>query len=70
MKILKRTRGTGEVFDTENIESKTKYPHLPPTSKALHHYHKTTDNDFLKQFFPEKHQVFCLFSESYYYVIE
>lgn len=42
MEILKRTRGTGEVFDTENIESKTKYPHLPPTSKASHHYHKTT----------------------------
>ena len=34
----------------------------------LHHVHAMTDYEFLRQYYPEDHQIFDDFGDSYYYV--
>jgi len=67
MKILKRTNGTGTIYDTENIAYSMPSDLKPGTDKSLHLSHKSTDKNFLLQFFPVNHPVFILFEQSYYY---
>lgn len=69
MKILKRTKGVGVIFDTENIESQTKSDIKPSTNKSLHMNHQTTDHAFLGEYFPESHPIFLNFGGSFYYVV-
>ena len=67
MKILKRTKGIGEIFDTANLHFLVNSDAKPSTDKALHKNHNTTDHEFLSQFFPEGHPIFIQFSDSYFY---
>ena len=67
MKILKRTNGSGLLFDTENPDYCEKSDIKPDVSQALHQSHEMTDRDFLRQYYPEKHPIFILFGDSYYY---
>jgi hypothetical protein len=69
MKILKRTNGYGMLFDTENIDFLAHSNIIPDTQKSLHMHHQMTDYDFLRQFFPERHPIFMLFGESFFYVV-
>ena len=68
MLILKRTRGFGVIFDTENIEFSTNSDAKPHTDMSLHLHHKITDYAFLRQFFPESHKIFKEFGASFYYI--
>ena len=69
MLILKRTNGIGEVFDTENIESRTKSEEMPDVKKSLFLHTHTSDFNFLLRFFPRRHPIFILFEESFYFVV-
>lgn len=69
MKILKRTNGFGEVFDTENTQQSTMSKEKPEPNKSLHLNHHTNDLAFLLQFFPESHPIFIRFGESFYYLV-
>jgi len=69
MKILKRIRGVGIVFDTENIESAIPSDEKPDVKKSLHLNHKTTDYEFLREFYPVFHPIFIEFGKSFYYVV-
>lgn len=69
MKILKRTNGTGTLFDTENTAYSMPSTLKPGTDKALHLSHRMTDKSFLLQFFPASHPIFILFDQSHYYTV-
>lgn len=70
MKILKRTNGLGEVFDTENTQHSIISKEKPDPDKSLHLNHHTNYFSFLCQFFPEGHPIFIRFEESFYYLVE
>jgi hypothetical protein len=69
MLILKRTNGSGVVFDTNNPNYSNPSPLKPDTSKSLHLNHHMTDYTFLSQFYPKNHQIFDQFGSSFYYVV-
>lgn len=68
MLILKRTAGSGVIFDTDNPEKIT--PTNDSPGVPLHQCHHTTDYAFLSQYFREDHPIFILFGKSFYYVAE
>lgn len=69
MLILKRTNGTGEIFDTEAPDTATPSLLRPGPDKWLCNHHQSTDLAFLRQYFPEGHRIFNRFENSYYYLL-
>lgn len=68
MKIVKSIKGFKQVFDTNNTSSIEEYAGSVAELKPLHHTSDITDNEYLKQFFPEDHSIFLEFGDSFYYV--
>lgn len=69
MKILKSN--TKEVFCTQDPGFRERYTGpIPEVQDALHHQHRTTDFEFLRQFFPEEHRIFENFRQSYYFKVD
>lgn len=74
MKILKQTNidriySVLEVFDTENINFRAELSSDPHQKQDLNECHNTSDVAFLRQYFPEGHQIFSKFCDAFYYRI-
>jgi hypothetical protein len=69
MKILKRTRGIGIIYDTEDTTTATPSTENPSHTQWLCNHVRMTEFNFLSQYFPKGHPIFILFGESYFYVI-
>lgn len=73
MKILKSSPFGKFVFNTFEPGNKEAFPGKIRDldfSDMLHQNHQETDFEFLSKYFPDEHEIFENFSESFFYVLK
>lgn len=68
--ILKCNKGCVQVFRIDHLEFSVNFNGDSKRMLPLHHVHAMKDYEFLRQYFPEDHQIFDDFEDSCYYCLD